>query len=179
MRAYAGAGLSYGKQKDGSTESSLPFYKAYFAGGPNSMRAWQVRRLGLGSSKFYVDTPQSALDRFGDIQLEGNIEYRFPLGTVYGIKLKSAFYTDIGNIWGRKPIATDTTGGGDFQLNRFFKEFAVGAGTGLRLDFNYFLIRLDWAYKIRDPQRKEYSDRWFYGLSLGSGQFQLGINYPF
>lgn len=177
MRAYGGAGFSYGKQKDGSDETTLPFYKAYFAGGPNSMRAWQVRRLGLGSSKFYADTPQNAIDRFGDIQLEGNIEYRFPLGTIYGVKLKSAFYADVGNVWNRDTTVAGK--GSDFQFDRFFKEFAVGAGTGLRLDFNYFLIRLDWAYKIRDPQRKEYSDRWFYGLNLGSGQFQLGINYPF
>ena len=69
--------------------------------------------------------------------------------------------------------------GSDFKLNRFYKEFAIGAGTGLRLDFNYFLIRLDWAYKIRDPQRSQDPDKWFYNLSLGSGQFQLGINYPF
>jgi hypothetical protein len=69
--------------------------------------------------------------------------------------------------------------GSDFQLNRFYKEFAFGAGTGLRMDFNYFLIRLDWSYKIHDPQAKEGSDDWFYKLNLGSGQLQLGINYPF
>jgi outer membrane protein assembly factor BamA len=178
MRAYAGAGLSYGRLD--TTYQTLPFYKAFWAGGPNSMRGWQVRQLGLGSSKFYNQPQYQGLDRFGDIQIEGNIEYRFPLGTVYGIKLKSALYTDIGNVWTRKPIDTTMAAqGSDFQINRFFKEFAVDAGTGLRIDFSYFLIRLDWAYKIKDPQRQEYSDKWFYGLTLGSGQFQLGINYPF
>ena len=179
MHVYAGAGLAYGRSGNGY-EQTLPFYKAYFAGGPNTMRAWQVRRLGLGSSKFYNNTSFVALDRFGDIKLEGNIEYRFLLGSIFGVKLKSALYSDIGNIWSRKPIDTSAAAqGSDFQLNRFYKEFAVGLGTGLRLDFNYFLIRLDWAYKIRDPQRAEFSDRWFYNIQLGDGQFQLGIGYPF
>lgn len=180
FRAYGGAGFSYGRTSTGY-EHTLPFFKAYFAGGPNSMRAWQVRQLGLGSSKFYSDTPYNNVDlRFGDIKLEGNVEFRFLLGTLFGIKLRSALFTDIGNIWNWTPIDTsELAKGSDFKLNRFYKEFAVGAGTGLRLDFNYFLIRLDWAYKIRDPQRIEDPDQWFYKLSLGSGQLQLGINYPF
>ncbi|MBN8852580.1 MAG: hypothetical protein BGO55_02385 [Sphingobacteriales bacterium 50-39] len=180
MRAFAGAGIAYGKAGSGS-EETLPFYKAFFAGGPNSMRGWQIRQLGLGSSTFYTTQPKH-LDRFGDIQLEGNIEYRFPLGTIFGVKLKSALYADAGNIWNRH--LTDTANpkrdvGSDFQLNRFFKEFAVDAGTGLRLDFDYFLIRFDWAYKLRDPQRLENADKWFYKMRLSDGQFQLGINYPF
>lgn len=181
FRAYGGAGYAYGLTSSGGRENTLPFFKAYFAGGPNSMRGWQVRQLGLGSSKFYSDTPYVNVDlRFGDIKLEGNVEYRFLLGTLFGFKFRSALFTDIGNIWNWTPIDTSQLAkGSDFQLNRFYKEFAVDAGTGLRIDFNYFLIRLDWAYKIRDPQRIDDPDHWFYKLSLGSGQLQLGINYPF
>jgi outer membrane protein assembly factor BamA len=180
FRTYGGAGYSYGRTDNGY-EHTLPFFKAFFAGGPNSMRAWQVRQLGLGSSKFYSGSAYNNVDlRFGDIKLEGNVEYRFLLGTVLGIKFRSALFTDIGNIWNWTPIDTSALArGSDFQLNRFYKEFAIGAGTGLRIDFNYFLIRLDWAYKIRDPQRIDNPDQWFYKLSLGSGQLQLGINYPF
>lgn len=180
FRAYAGAGWAYGREGNG-WEQTLPFYKAFFAGGPNSMRAWQVRQLGLGSTKFY-DTAGGGklLDRFGDVKVEANVEYRFPLGTIFGIKLKSAFYVDAGNIWNRHQ--TDSfyrDVGSDFKFDRFYKEIAVDAGTGLRLDFDYFLIRLDYAYRIRDPQALLYSNRWFYGLQLLNGQFQLGINYPF
>ncbi|HTQ28901.1 MAG TPA: BamA/TamA family outer membrane protein [Puia sp.] len=179
MRGFAGGGIAYGGQEPG-VQQTLPFYKAFWAGGPNSMRAWQVRQLGLGSSKYFDTSSYQGFDRFGDVQLEGNIEFRFPIATLFGYKITSALYTDVGNIWSRKPIDTTAAAqGSDFQINRFYKEFAVGAGTGLRLDFNYFLIRLDWAYKLLDPQRKEDPDRWFYGLTLGSGQFQLGINYPF
>jgi outer membrane protein assembly factor BamA len=180
FRAYAGYGLAYGNGL--GTAQTLPFYKAFFAGGPNSMRGWQVRQLGLGSS-YYYDT--SAIDKFGDIKLEGNVEYRFNLGTIYGIKIGSAIYTDIGNIWNRNIPATDsisihpTLKGSDFEISRFYNEFAVDAGTGLRLDFDYFIIRFDWAYIIRDPRRLDYPNRWFYDMQLKNGQFQLGIGYPF
>ena len=183
MRVYAGAGYEYGGGK--GPDQILPFYKAFYGGGPgfigtSSMRGWQVRQLGLGSSKFYDTGRNTLLDRFGDIQLEGNIEYRFPLGTIYGVKLQSAIYTDVGNIWDRHPIDTTSLAqGSDFNIGRFYKEFAVDAGTGLRIDFTYFLIRFDWAYKIRDPQRLDYPNRWFYNMSLSDGQFQLGIGYPF
>jgi len=136
MRAYAGAGLAYGRQGKTGFEETLPFYKAFFAGGPNSMRAWQVRQLGLGSSKFYDTAGGGILDRFGDVQLEGNMEYRFPLGTIFGVKLLSAIYVDAGNIWNRRPIDnTPAEKGSDFQFDRFYKEIAVDAGTGLRFDF--------------------------------------------
>ncbi len=179
FRAFAGAGLAYGKGGDG-TEETLPFYKAFFAGGPNSMRGWQIRQLGLGSAHFYDTAQKGILDRFGDIALEGNIEYRFPLGTIFTIKVGSAFYVDAGNIWDRHPI--DTTAGqkgSDFQINRFYKEIAVDAGTGLRFDFDWFIIRFDYAYKLKDPQRIQNPDRWFYNMNLFNGQFQLGIGYPF
>jgi outer membrane protein assembly factor BamA len=144
------------------------------------MRAWQVRNLGLGSSTYYTNNGPNYDLRFGDVKLEFNVEYRFLLGTLFGIKFKSALFTDIGNIWAWKPITDTPEGvGSDFHLNSFYKELAYGAGTGLRMDFNYFLIRLDWSYKIHDPQALVGSDAWFYKLNLGSGQLQLGINYPF
>lgn len=176
FRAYAGAGLAYGKQTPYG-EEALPFYKAFFAGGPNSMRGWDIRQLGLGSSKYYDTAQKGVLDRFGDIQLEGNIEYRFPIGTVLGVKLLSAVYVDAGNIWDRHPI--DTTAAQkntDFQLDRFYREIAVDAGTGLRVDFDWFIIRFDYAYKLKNP---EASTLWFQNLNLFKGQFQLGIGYPF
>jgi outer membrane protein insertion porin family len=176
LRAFAGAGWSYGREGNGY-EQTLPFYKAYFAGGPNSMRGWQVRQLGLGSSHLY-DTLNA--DRFGDVQLEANVEYRFLIGTLYSIKINSALYVDAGNIWNRHlldPAGKDA--GSDFRFNRFYNEIAFDAGTGLRLDFDFFVLRLDYAYKIRDPQRAQNADKWFYGMNIFNGQFQVGIGYPF
>lgn len=182
FRAFAGYGYVYGK-RDGQAENKLPFFKAYFAGGPYSMRAWQVRRLGPGSSLLYDTVSNVANDRFGNMQLEGNVEYRFNLTTIAGIKVRSALFIDAGNIWGpefRDAAATQKIPDASFKFSRLYKDIAVGAGTSLRFDFDFFLIRLDWAYKIKNPT---FSDKnnggWFYGLGLFNGQFQLGIGYPF
>lgn len=178
VRLFAGGGIAYGKP--GPEQETLPFYKAFFAGGPNTMRGWTIRQLGLGSAKFYDTADGGILDRFGDIQLEANVEYRFPLGTVLGVKLQSAVYGDAGNIWDRRPIDTSPAQvGSDFQLNSFYKAIAVDAGTGLRIVFPYLLIRLDYAYKLKDPQSIYYPDTWFHNFNLLKGQFQLGIGYPF
>lgn len=181
FRAYAGVGYAYGLT-DSGYENTLPSFKAFYAGGPNSMRAWPVRNLGLGSSKYYTNVSYNQDLRYGDIKLEFNAEYRFLLGTLFGIKFRSALFTDIGNIWNWNPIDSTSLGtGSNFKLNRFYKEFAFGAGTGLRLDFNFFLLRLDWSYRIHDPQAlPESTSGWFYKIDHPSnGQLQLGINYPF
>ena len=181
FRAFAGYGYVYGKTGN-KLENNLPFFKAYFGGGPYSMRAWPIRRLGLGSSNYY-DTinKASALDRWGDFKLEGNVEYRFDVGTLFGVKLESALFTDMGNIWAKTVDGNDTKiDATEFKLNRLLKDLAIGAGTSLRFDFDFFLIRLDWAYRVKDPiYTNEPGGGWFHKLQVDSGQFQLGIGYPF
>lgn len=174
FRLYGGIGLPYGKQSDGKIETGLPIYKSFFAGGPNSMRAWQVRRLGPGSS----DSLQQ-YDRFGDISLEGNIEYRFNLVSIGTMKVKSALFTDVGNIWNRSTFNNPNLKNTEFKLGRLYRDIAVAAGTSLRFDFNYFLVRFDWAYKIKNPVYSEKQAGWFQSVKLNRGQFQLGIGYPF
>lgn len=176
FRIFGGYGLVYGKSGD-SLENNLPFFKAYFGGGPYSMRAWPVRRLGLGSTSAFEG---QRTDRFGDMQLEGNVEYRFNLGTLWGIKVKSALFTDIGNIWGKSfDKEYNQLDSAEFKLSRLYKDLAVGAGTSLRFDFDFFLIRLDWAYQIKNPAFAYDNDGWFRRLQIKDGQFQLGIGYPF
>lgn len=180
FRAFAGYGLPYGKQKNGETETTLPFFKSFFAGGPNSMRAWPVRKLGIGSAPYYDTAAKGGYDRFADIQLEGNIEYRFNLATIGAMKLKSAVFSDIGNIWYRQPPdGTAAQEGSQFRFSHLYRDLAVAAGTSLRFDFDYFLIRFDWAYRIKDPLYSDFNDGWFYKLKLRSGQFQLGVGLPF
>ncbi|MEP7256918.1 MAG: BamA/TamA family outer membrane protein, partial [Flavitalea sp.] len=179
FRAFGGYGFVYGKMGN-EKETNLPFFKAYFGGGPYSMRAWQVRQLGLGSSKVFEDTARRSPDRFGDMKLEGNVEYRFNLATIAGIKVKSAFFVDMGNVWGKAVDKNmnklDST---EFNLGRLYKDLAVGGGTSLRFDFDFFLIRLDWAYKLKDPIYADDRSGWLHNLKLSDGQFQLGIGYPF
>ena len=178
FRVFAGYGYVYGKSGD-TMENNLPFFKAFFAGGPYSMRAWQIRQLGPGSTTIY-EQDTTNIDRFGDVQLETNIEYRFNLATLFGVKLKSALFVDIGNIWAE---ARDKEGKkikeAQFSLNRLYDDLAVGAGTSLRFDFDFFLIRLDWAYKLKNPIYSSVNHGWFQNLKITQGQFQLGIGYPF
>lgn len=143
------------------------------------MRAWQVRRLGVGSSRFLDTLKGGGYDRFADIRIEGNIEYRFNVATIGGVKLKSALFADIGNIWYRKTNLSPEQKGAELNIGRFYKDLAVAGGTSLRFDFNYFLVRFDWAYKLKDPVWSKFDNGWLYKLQLKEGQFQLGINYPF
>ncbi len=179
-RLFAGVGL-HGNQ-------SLPVFKQYFLGGPNSMRAWGLRQLGLGSSLSSDTSTSSYTDRFGDFAVEMNLEYRFTLGMIAGVKIGSAVYSDIGNIWNlnTQPNTPNAT----FNIGRLDRDLAVGIGTGLRFDFSYFLIRLDWAYKLKDPARQinngwmnpidfEWTSKRNNGVHIKNYAFQLGIGLPF
>lgn len=178
FRGFAGYGFVYGKEGD-SVETNLPFFKAYFAGGPYSMRAWRVRQLGWGSN-ILLDTARGGpFDRYGDVKFEGNIEYRFNLGRVFGIKVQSALFTDFGNIWLADRKDDPRLEGSKFSAKNFMKDLAVAGGTSLRVDFDFFLIRFDWAYKLKNPLYKDVNNGWFQQLSLKDGTFQLGIGYPF
>ncbi len=174
--------------------SHLPFFKQFVAGGPYSMRAWGLRQLGLGSS-LLSDTSTVFRDRFGDIQLETNFEYRFPITTIGGVKINSAFFTDIGNIWNLKNNVENPKS--KLTLRGLFHDMAIAAGTGIRFDFNYFLVRFDFAYKVKDPARLrnngwmsisdfEWRNREFETTNTqwqdskrNNFAFQLGIGLPF
>lgn len=179
FRIFGGYGATYGTLGN-DRKNTLPFFKAYFGGGPYSMRAWRIRQLGLGSNT-YFDTVNNnfSLDRFGDIQLEGNIEYRFDIGRLFGIKVQSALFTDIGNVWRRNTGGDPNLVNSEFKLGRLYKDLAVAGGTSLRFDLDFFLIRFDYAWKLKNPFNPEGSAGWLHDLHFKDGQFQLGIGYPF
>lgn len=185
-RAFAGIGFNYG------SDSTLPVFKQFTAGGPYSMRAWTLRQLGLGSSIFSDTVSQgdqnAYRDRLADMQLELNIEYRFLLATVGGFKIGSALYADIGNIWNIKKNINDPES--QFTFSKLGRDMAIAIGTGLRLDFSYFLIRLDAAYKVKDPAREanggwmslknfQWTDTRSSGLKVSNAAIQFGIGLPF
>jgi outer membrane protein assembly factor BamA len=182
MRFFAGAGYQFDNTANPNKRFNLPLYRQYFAGGPNSMRAWGLRKLGPGSSiQSYGNN--GLPERYGDLQLEANLEYRFPFFTVAGFKVNGALFTDIGNIWYVKN-APGRNREEVFSLQRLGKDLAVGVGTGLRIDFTYFVIRLDYSIKAKDPSpapvNAAYQNKWFgYPRWSDMDQFQLGINYPF
>jgi outer membrane protein assembly factor BamA len=154
---------------------ALPFEKSFFSGGSNGIRAWKARTLGPGS---YRD-PDLRFDKIGDIQLEGNVEVRFPLISW----MEGALFLDAGNIWLLNEDSLRV--GGKFDKNEFISEIAFGAGIGLRLDLDFFVIRLDVAAPIKNPslikgQRWIWEEQWNDERKLFyRPQFNLGIGYPF
>ncbi len=182
FRAFAGAGYEFNSTRNPDKRNNLPFFKQYFSGGPNSMRAWTLRRLGPGSTLKEFAGEDGTPDRYGDIQLEVNAEYRFPIGKPLGIKVNGALFTDIGNIWMMKS-APDRPEEEIFKLSRLGTDIAIGAGGGLRIDFNFFVIRFDYSYRIKDPSPalsdSAYQNKWFSYPFFKGAQFQLGIGYPF
>jgi len=163
-RAYGGYGMPLNK------ENVLPFEKSFYEGGANSMRGWRLKSLGPGT---YHSTTTYALERIGEISLEGNVEYRFP---IYNI-IKGAAFIDIGNVWMRKQ--NDQLPGAEFKFSKFLSDLAFDGGIGLRADFGYFVIRLDGAVVLKDPAQP-INSRW---IGQNSNRFLIygnfGIGYPF
>ncbi|HYM93528.1 MAG TPA: BamA/TamA family outer membrane protein [Chitinophagaceae bacterium] len=181
LHFFAGVGYEFASTKNPSKRNNLPFFKEYFAGGPNSMRAWPLRRLGPGSTIKEFTGSLGTPERYGDVQLETNFEYRFPVANIAGEKIYGALFTDIGNVWYLKKAA----GAPEevFSFSRLPKDIAIGVGGGLRVDFSFFVVRLDYAYKAKDPSpdpaNAASQNKWFYNWKPLNGQLQLGIGYPF
>lgn len=147
----------------------LPFESAFFGGGANGIRAWAARSLGPGS----LPDSLNLQDQFGDLKLEINLEYRFDIYRWF----KGAIFADAGNVWLLNRDADRP--GGLFEFDRFYKELALGAGLGVRLDFNFFVIRFDVATPFHDPGRPE-NDRWaIRDFEWQDVNLNLGIGYPF
>jgi len=178
FRVFAGVGYELNSTVNPRKRNSLPFFRQYFAGGPNSMRAWALRKLGPGSVVRDFGTT-GVPDRYGDVQLEANIEYRFPFFNLSGVGVEGAIFTDIGNVWFLKKEA----GAPEevFNISRLGKDIAIGTGFGFRVDLSFFVIRLDYSFKAKNPSPsvEEGQNKWFYGTQLLKGQLQLGISYPF
>ena len=150
LHFYGGIGLPNGQSP------ALPYIKQYFAGGPYSLRGWRIRTLGPGSSLSATDTGKNAglttIDRTGDIKLEWNGEYRFPITPLFAgaVKMNGAIFADAGNIWLAKK---DTAyAGGEFEFSTLGQDIAADVGVGARFDIASFLtLRFDVAMPVKKP----------------------------
>lgn len=165
-RIFAGYGLAYGNS------DVVPFIKQYYAGGPYSVRAFRIRSLGPGTYNAEQDTNTSGnfFDKTGNIRLEANLEYRFPLFSY----LKGAVFADAGNIW--NSVENPTFDGKDKFTGNFFSELGMGAGFGLRVDIQSFVIRFDLAAPFHDPSLPE-GER--FNFDVASPILNFAIGYPF
>jgi outer membrane protein insertion porin family len=137
-RLFTGMGLPY------NNSESLPFVKQFFAGGPYSIRSFRIRSVGPGTYVSPIGL-QSFFDQAGDIRLEANMEYRFPIFSyIYG-----AVFLDAGNVWLLNE--NEALPGGKFTGN-FINEIGAGTGIGLRIDIQGFVIRFDFAAPLKRPE---------------------------
>jgi outer membrane protein insertion porin family len=192
FRLFGGVGIPLSK-----SDTTLPFFKQYFGGGPNSMRGWPVRGIGVGGQKLLPYSSNAFNDRTGDIQLEGNAEYRYNIAPLFSnaVTLKGALFVDAGNIWNFKNTKPDgSTDSAQFKFKNIYKQLGVSAGTGFRLDFNYFLVRFDLAFRFKRPDITKNNGWQIPDVNLnnlfGGGlderrwryenyNFTIGIDYPF
>jgi len=163
-RLNIGCGYAYGNS------SAIPYEKLFYAGGANSLRAWQSRSIGPGASQ--TDTTFSIPNQTGDFKFEVNAEYRFPLFW----KLEGALFIDAGNIWNLN--SDEGRSESLLKSDSFFKTMAVNWGGGVRLNLDFVILRLDMGVIAYDPR---YS-KW-YGfdnfLHKNTYSLQFGVGYPF
>ena len=177
-RLLAGVGYAHGNS------TVLPYVKQFSIGGPNSIRAFRARSIGPGTYNVPDSLFSSYFDQTGDMKLEANIEYRFPIAGFF----KGAVFLDAGNVWllreTRKPDGTPDKPGGLFEGNEFLAELAVGTGVGLRVDVQFFVLRFDLGIPVRVPhmppgQRNVLSDFKFGFKGENSMTLNIAIGYPF
>ena len=166
-RLLGGIGYAYGNS------TALPFEKQFYAGGSGSLRGWQARSVGPGNSamnKTFVIPNQT-----GDIRLEANLEYRFPLFW----RLRGALFADAGNVWNTSETATDEMA--VLSLENFARSLAFSWGTGIRVDLSYILLRVDMGFRLHDPaqaagERWRTPNHWF---DANGYAIHFGVGYPF
>lgn len=180
-RFNSGLGYAY------SSNKVLPYEKNFFTGGSNSVRAWRPRRLGLGSDPPPISTNIPANGYFnysfekpGQLLLEASAEWRQKL---IGF-LNYALFVDAGNVWA---LQTSSNPNASFSFNKFYKEFGVGTGFGLRFDFSFLILRFDVGIKAWDPARAVgsrfvlWNARFLkpYDEKHEPVIYNIGIGYPF
>lgn len=144
------------------SDTTLPFFKQYFGGGSNSMRGWPVRGIGRGSQPLAPYDNNSFNDRTGDIQLEGNFEYRYDIAQLIPntLTLRGALFADIGNVWNMKNSKAVGTDSAQFKFKNIYRDLGISAGTGFRLDFNYFILRFDFGFRFKRPEDAYHNNGW-------------------
>ncbi|MCB0510267.1 MAG: BamA/TamA family outer membrane protein, partial [Bacteroidetes bacterium] len=141
-RFNAGLIIPYGNS------SVAPYFQQFYVGGSNSIRAFRIRALGPGTyaDTANIDNPNFFYDQAGDFKLEANAELRFDIYKWF----KGAMFVDAGNVWLLRK--DDAREGGEIAKGNFINAIALGAGFGLRLDFDYFVIRTDFSLPLVDPR---------------------------
>lgn len=161
---------------------NVPLNSRFFAGGTNGMRAWQSNTLGPGTFRPALDDTTRAtfgnlLTIGGEFQLQSSAEFRI---NVYKF-IELAAFTDVGNVWFLPGSEVNFVGTGNAKLDpRTLFQLGWGLGLGVRLDFDFFIFRVDVAQQIYAPDIQDFVVKSF-PKDLGGSRYQInfGIGYPF
>lgn len=200
-RLNTGIALPYYKS------NSIPYVKQFYVGGPYGIRGWYTRELGPGLYRDVITNNASNRNLFyqaGDMKMEFNLEYRFLVTRPFGLfNMFGAVFFDGGNVWTKD--YDPSRPGSRFSLTRkmedgkivediFLREIGLSTGFGIRLDFSYFVFRLDFGTPLKnnfpDPAR---GNTYFVDSKLweinrfkdvfikfnNNIRYQLAIGYPF
>lgn len=162
----AGIAIPYGNSE------VLPFEKRFYSGGANSVRGWGVRTLGPGSYASNDSLPNFYY-QCGDIRFDVSLEYRAKLFWVVELGL----FLDAGNIWTIKDYENQQ--GGVFKFNKFYEQIAAAYGAGIRLDFKYFLVRVDMGMKAHNPASGQEHWPLLHPKFGRDSEFHFSVGYPF
>lgn len=166
-RLFSGIGVTYGN----SNGRSIPFDRMFYCGGANSMRGWVPRTLGPGNKPELTDVIYPS--QVGDVRLEANLEYRFPLWWI----LNGAIFFDVGNVWYLRDTE-DSNPEEVFHFNSFYKQLGFNTGLGIRLDLSYVILRFDLGMQLHNPNRPE-QERWIKTFHWSNTALNFSVGYPF
>ena len=127
----------------------------------------------MGPGGAALDNSFTIPNQSGDLHLEANLEFRFPLFW----KFQGGLFTDAGNIWNLETNALRDPAS-VFHADDFLKTCALDWGFGLRLDIDMLLVRVDLGLKLYDPVTQAWRgpDQWF---TKNGYALHFGIGYPF
>ncbi len=162
----AGIIWSYGNAEN------APYYEQFYIGGANSVRAFNVRSIGPGRYQ-PTNSKYSYIDQTGDIKYLMNLEYRQKVwGDLYG-----ALFLDAGNVWTLRNHEYSPLG--KFDVDKFFRQLAVGTGVGVRYDMGMFVIRVDWGIGLHVPYDTGKSGIYNIRRFKDAQSLHFAVGYPF
>lgn len=156
----------------------VPFDRRFYSGGASSVRGWGLRELGPGSATLDTAATRGAGATNvlgGDIKLEGSVELRTTLlRNVLATDWLGVVFVDAGNVWFGPRNPGDSAG--RFTFDGFLSDIGVGAGVGIRLSWDYLIVRLDLAYRMYDPLKQ---NEGFLEDGTATPQLHFGIGHAF